>query len=92
MGVLAGREYASWRKAHERIGATTQELMASCHLDDEDARFFEDMAKLNHMSGRAIVRTTAVARTIADIDERQKVTREDLCEALGFRLREGVGQ
>lgn len=91
-GVLAGREYASWRRAHENVGSTTQDLMVSCHLDEKDERFFERMAQLNHMSGRAIVRTMSVARTIADIDQRLSVSKADLCEALGFRLREGVGQ
>ena len=43
------------------------------------------------MSGRALVSTLAVARTIADIGEREAVTVEHLAEALGFRLREGVG-
>ena len=91
-GVQKGREFASWRRASENVGPTTQDLMASCHLDDADSRFFEKMARANHMSGRAIVRTMSVARTIADMDCRKKVVREDLCEALGFRLREGVGQ
>ena len=91
-GVMAGREYASWRLSHESWEHTTQGLMGSCHLAEEDERFFEEIAKLNHMSGRAIVRTISVARTIADIERRRNVTRDDLCEALGFRLREGVGQ
>ena len=91
-GVMAGREYGSWRRAHEHVGATTQDLMASCHLEPKDEEFFERMATLNHMSGRAIVRTMSVARTIADIDGRLAVSKSDLCEALGFRLREGVGQ
>ena len=91
-GVMAGREFASWRKSHEEIGSSTQDLMASCHLSQKDEAFFEKMAALNHMSGRSIVRTMSVARTIADLGEHRSVTKGDLCEALGFRLREGVGQ
>jgi len=91
-GVMKGREYASWRREHEQVNGTTQGLIASCHLDDSDKRFFEGMAKLNNMSGRAIVRTLSVARTIADMRCNRVVTRDDLCEALGFRLREGIGQ
>ena len=90
-GVMSGREYSSWRHAHEHIEATTQGLMASCHLEEDDVRFFEEMARANNMSGRAIVRTIGVARTIADIDQRRSVSRTDICEALSFRLREGVG-
>ena len=91
-GVMAAREYASWRRAREQVGSTTQDLMESCHLEQADADFFERMAALNHMSGRAIVRTISVARTIADMAQRRAVCKADICEALSFRLREGVGQ
>lgn len=91
-GVLAGREYASWRREHEQVEATTQGIVASCHLSADDERFFEDAAVSNHMSGRAIVRVLSVARTIADMDQRRVVEKADLCEALGFRMRDGVGR
>ena len=90
-GVMKCREYASWRKAHEQVEGTTQGLIASCHLAADDERFFEKVAVSNSMSGRAIVRVLSVARTIADMDERREVGKADLCEALGFRLRDGVG-
>ena len=92
IGVLAGREYASWRMSAEGVSVTTQGVIASCHLDAEDERFFERMARANRMSGRAIVRTLSVARTIADIAQRRRVSKSDLCEALGFRIRDGVGR
>lgn len=90
-GVMAGREYASWRRAREGRCSGTQDLMASCHLDEKDARFFENVAARKHMSGRGIVRTMSVARTIADMQNRKAVSRENLCEALSYRLREGIG-
>lgn len=90
-GVLKGREYASWRIEHECVDFTTKWLVATCHLTGDDERFFEDMAAANSMSGRSIVRTLSVARTIADMEQRRNVERADLCEALGFRLRDGVG-
>ena len=43
------------------------------------------------MSGRAIMRTLSVARTIADMEESREVLMPHLCEALSFRVREGVG-
>ena len=43
------------------------------------------------MSGRAIMRTLAVARTVADMEESARVERAHLCEALAFRVREGEG-
>ncbi len=94
-GVMAGREYASWREAvDEGKGArsSTQRVIASCKLEEADERFFEKMARANHMSGRAIVRTLSVARTIADIAQRKSVNKADLCEAIGLRIRDGVGR
>lgn len=90
--VLAAREYASWRHSREPDKTSTQAVIASCRLDDPDADFFESMARIHKMSGRAIVRTLSVARTIADMDERPSVSRGDLSEALAFRIREGVGR
>ena len=87
-GVMRAREYASWRRAHEHIGSTSKALVESCHLASAESDLFEHAAKKNSMSGRAIVRTLSVARTIADIDERREVSADDLFEALGFRIRE----
>ncbi len=72
-------------------GASPSELVRSCRLSDEDADFLEKAAEANHMSGRAIMRALGVARTIADMDESLAVGKPHLCEALGFRLREGDG-
>ena len=90
-GVLTAREFASWRRAKEPFEKTTQGLVLSCHLEAEDEVFFEEAAVTNSMSGRGIVRVLSLARTIADMDERMAVNRADICEALGFRLREEVG-
>ena len=90
-GVLKGREYASWRTSREPVRRSTKALVAACRLSDDDTRFFEGMAAANNMSGRSIVRTLSVARTIADMEQRANVVKADLCEALGFRLRDGVG-
>lgn len=89
--VFAGWEYASWRKAHEELDGSTQSLVRSCHLADGDERFLEKAAAANGMSGRGIVRTLAVARTIADVDQRRNVSKSDICEALGYRLRNKMG-
>ena len=91
-GVMVGREYASWRRAHENVGTTSQALIDSCHLSASDEVFFEKAARANCMSGRAIVRTLSVARTIADMSQKRSVEKSDLCEALGFRVRDGVGR
>ena len=89
--VLRGIEYASWRLARFGKPSTTQDVIESCRMEPAEKAFFEKMARANRMSGRAIVRSLSVARTIADMAQRERVNKDDLCEALGFRLREGVG-
>lgn len=87
--VVAAREYALRRRSREGCSATTGDIVRSCHLAADDRAFFEKTARINGMSGRALVRTLSVARTIADMAQRPRVSRDDLCEALGFRLRAG---
>lgn len=94
-GVIRARVFQDWRNENElgrrKKRRSSQELMEECKFSVQDREFFEKSATAYHMSGRAIVRTLAVARTIADMNESEHVTRENICEALTFRLREGVG-
>lgn len=89
--VLGAREYASWRRARAGDDGSAEALVRSCAMAADDEGFFEDAARAARMSGRAIMRTLAVARTVADMEEAASVNRGHLCEALAFRLREGVG-
>ena len=90
--VMAGREFASWRKETHATEPTTQGLIEACRLSSDDAAFFEHVSVANNMSGRGIVRVLSVARTIADMAQRPVVERADLCEALAFRVRDGIGR
>lgn len=103
-GVLKGRAFASWRASREGEGArscarvgegadapTRVSVADACGLSSEARSFLEAMARASALSGRAIVGSARVARTIADIDESATVTAEHVAEALGFRNRvEGV--
>ena len=91
-GVLRARAYASWREARADDGPPgPAQTVARCRLSEEDRAFLESMARSWRMSGRGIIRTLGVARTLADMDEAPAVGRGHLAEALGFRLREGMG-
>lgn len=89
-GVLRARTYASWRRARAEDDQSTASLVRSCALSEEDQAFYEEAARKARMSGRGIMRTLAVARTIADMEEAPAVSKGHLFEALGLRLREGV--
>ena len=90
--VLRAREFASWRRARngeDDKALTSEALVRACALTTQDEGFLEGAAKTGRLSGRAIMRTLALARTIADMEESARVERSHLCEAIGFRLREG---
>lgn len=98
VGVMKAREFASWRRAKQalpkegtRSEAGPAEEMEACRLDDEARKFAEAMAKGGSLSGRALVGSTRVARTIADMDESDEVAPEHLAEAFGYRLSKGIG-
>ncbi len=104
-GVLRAREFAAWRRAREGGGEGAQagagrrraatrpcEVIASCGLDDAARGFIESMARAYALSGRALLSMLNVARTIADIEERQAVREDHIAEALGLRLRDGIGR
>ena len=86
-GVEVGRSFRSWRLA--RYGSpqdSSKAIIESCKLSSEGQSYFERLAEKRKLSGRSIVRTLGVARTIADLDESEYVTKEHICEASGLRL------
>lgn len=60
-------------------------LLGACRLDDRSRQAVEHAAVGRHLSGRAITRLLRTARTIADLDGRDRVGTDHIAEALGFR-------
>ncbi|MDO4291462.1 MAG: YifB family Mg chelatase-like AAA ATPase [Eggerthellaceae bacterium] len=92
-GTASGTEEGDARggaPGRPRAGSP-QEVIASCRLSKEAEDFIVSMAQAYAMSGRALVSALGVARTIADLNEREAVDAGHLAEALAFRLREGIG-
>lgn len=88
-GVMRGRAFAARRK---RAGGVPARIdPQDCAMTDEARSFLVSVAELHSMSGRALVRTLAVARTIADMDEADAVGCEHLAEAVSYRVRDGIG-
>jgi len=83
---LAGDKTGSSEVA---AGSTSGEsaLLAACRLGSREQAFLEMVADRYLLSGRGIISTLAVARTIADLDEQEKVLQEHLMEAIGYRQR-----
>lgn len=60
-----------------------------CHLGKEETKFMNRAYDAFAMSPRGCNRTLKVARTIADLDASERIKKEHLAEALGYRLQEG---
>lgn len=94
---MRGREFSSWRKAREEGGEDggrtrgRRSVIEECHMSDTARAFLLSVAELHSMSGRGIVRTLSVARTIADMAESSLVMEEHVAEAAGYRIRDGIG-
>jgi magnesium chelatase family protein len=56
-----------------------------CPLGDREERFLEAVARRLGFSGRARDRTLRVARTIADLDGKERIGINHLAEAVQFR-------
>ena len=56
-----------------------------CRLDSEDERWLERAAERLGLSRRATHRALKVARTLADLEKKKNIGREQLAEALQYR-------
>ena len=76
------REFARYRQEKGRDGEGQFDSLAS-----DARRAFLAIAHRLAMGGRAITRTVRIARTIADIEHHDFVTKEDIVEACTYRGR-----
>lgn len=99
-GVMKAREYASWRQAHAgdmdamhvHIRPAPSAVIAACKLSDSAHSFVSTLAESDGLSGRGLVNTLKVARTIADMEESVNVNDEHLAEAFSLRIDMGMGE
>ena len=95
-GVLKARAFRDWRLSRMQTDegvsqpADTADLIERNAVAADAERFLRESAKVHSLSGRSIVRTVGVARTIADMAESQTVLEDHMAEAFGFRLREAA--
>ncbi|MDM8270950.1 YifB family Mg chelatase-like AAA ATPase [Thermophilibacter provencensis] len=84
--VSAAREFRKERELG--LGEAIRDPVARARLDPRAQAVFESLADRLALGGRAIVRVARVARTIADLEQREYVSEDNVVEALGFRSRE----
>jgi magnesium chelatase family protein len=87
--VLTARMVQRRRLAGTRLRCNAElgprELQRWCRLDPVAGAHLARVAERRGLSARAIHRTLRVARTLTDLAGRERVTRQDLQTAIGFR-------
>jgi magnesium chelatase family protein len=87
--VIQARNRASARALGPTSTLAGAPLLLACRLQDSATAFLERTARVHHLSGRGITRLLRVARTLADIEQDDRVTVEHLSEAAGYRACDG---
>lgn len=64
---------------------TTRELQEDCALAENEQSLLHRAAERLQLSMRAVHRVLRVARTIADLDEHDRIEQQHLAEALSYR-------
>ncbi|MCL2136108.1 MAG: YifB family Mg chelatase-like AAA ATPase [Coriobacteriia bacterium] len=100
IGVEKARGFAAWRQEREASKSaglicpeTAQPsneaaILASCQLSTKSQSFLEMASDRYQLSGRGIISTLSVARTIADMEEKASVGQVHLMEAIEYRPRD----
>ncbi|MBA4714721.1 MULTISPECIES: YifB family Mg chelatase-like AAA ATPase [Citrobacter] len=83
--VLAARECQYQRQNKLNAHLDSQDIHKFCILRSDDAHWLEDTLARLGLSIRAWLRLIKVARTIADIEQCDHITRQHLQEAVAYR-------
>jgi len=63
----------------------SKQIKQFCTLDDECKKFIQQALEQMHLSARGYDRVIKVARTIADLEESEKISLSHISEALQYR-------
>ena len=87
--VFQAFSFAKKRKQNLNNGnLSDKEIDTYCQLNSECKTILSQAAQRFVLSARALAKVKKVARTIADLDQRDNIHKNDLLEALSYRRRE----
>ncbi|BCD59446.1 magnesium chelatase family protein [Nitratiruptor sp. YY08-14] len=77
------------RRGQQRLNGKLEEeeIETFCHLDDEAKRVLYQAREKLALSHRSIANIKKVARTIADLDQKESIEKKHILEALSYRRR-----
>lgn len=88
--VMAARERQKLRFLNDNISVNSQMnpsmVMKYCHLERRENLLLKEAFKRLNMSARAYHRTLKVARTIADLDDSDRIREQHLYEAISMKI------
>lgn len=77
------KRYGNASRTNAKMSA--EERKKYCNLSQEEKEFLQKAFSKLQISARGFHKVLSVARTIADLEERENISREDLLEALSYR-------
>lgn len=75
------------KKTNSEMGIP--QIKKYCQIDSKSHQLLQKMVDSQRLSARGYHRVLKVARTIADLEGKEKITSDHVAEALMYRLREG---
>lgn len=87
--VAAAQEFASWRRAREggTRGRRRSNGLQAMAIEDRARNVLESLSERKSLGGRGIARVASVARTIADLAEKDVIGVDEVIEACSYRPR-----
>ncbi len=83
--VIAARRRQMQRAGKPNEQLSNQEIKQDCQLSESDQSFLEQAAEKLRLSARAYHRVLKVARTIADLQNSERILRSQITEAASYR-------
>lgn len=88
--ILNAREIQRKRYKKEKTNSQMElsEIKEFCKIDSKSEEILKEYVNSGKLSARGFHRVLKVARTIADLEGKEKISYENICEAISFRQKE----
>jgi len=83
--VIKAQKIQKDRRNHCNAYLTNREIEQDCQLSEDNQKVLEKTMDKMHLSARAYHRILKLARTIADLDNSEKIQLNHLTESIGYR-------